>query len=208
MKNTKIMEITKIAVIIALILLLGLTPVGYIMIGPLQVTTVHAAVILVTLIFGLKDGLIAGTAFGVTSIITALMTPLPFSPIFLNPLVSIMPRLLLPFVAHVVFKAVMFLMRKTEARRTKLAVSAAVAAAISTLVHTIVVILMIWIFRWMSVELTAEMLTAAILSIISINMPSEIILATVVATLATPVLYPFFHSKKETPSTQATKETK
>ena len=196
MKNTKIMEITKIAIIIALVLLLGLTPVGYIMIGMLQVTTVHAVVILITLIFGWKDGIIAGTTFGVTSIITAIMNATPFSPIFLNPLVSILPRIILPIVAFFIFKAMMFLLRKSENSRSSIAISGAVSAAVATLVHTIVVLIMIWIFKWMSVDMTSEMLTTAIFSIATINMPSEIVLATVVGAIATPVLYPFFQDKK------------
>lgn len=188
--------ITKIATVVAIILLLGLTPIGYINIGALQITTVHIVVIIVALVLGMREGLIAGLTFGITSIIAGLMTPGIFTPIFLNPLVSIVPRILLPLIAYFLFALVYRMLRHRMANRMALMIAAVFSSIIATLLHTVLVIAGIWLFRWMSGGLTDEMLLPIIVTLLSVNMPLEILFASVASGLIVPTLYPWLHKEK------------
>ncbi len=81
----------------ALSVVLSVTPLGYISIGGLlAITIMHIPVILVTIFGGLVPGLGVGLIFGVTSLVRTVMTGGGTSPFFMNPMVSIVPRLLIP----------------------------------------------------------------------------------------------------------------
>jgi len=195
-KKIDIISITKTAVVIALVALLGLTPLGYISLGALQITTVHALVIIIAIVFGLKEGWVAGITFGITSIITALTTSGGlFTPIFLNPLVSVLPRVLLPFVAYWLFRFFYSLLSRRMKNRTALSIAAGISAVLSTLFHSTLVITLIWAFRWMSAGLTDETLLSIIIGLLTVNMPFEILFALIVVALITPILYPWFNKE-------------
>ena len=59
----------------AIVLLLGLTPIGIIPIGPANFTITHIPVIILTLTDGLGMGMIAGSMFGLASLIRSFTTP-------------------------------------------------------------------------------------------------------------------------------------
>jgi len=193
-KEIDVVAITKIAAIVALVGLLGMTPLGYISIGSLQVTTIHALVIIIAIVFGFKDGLVAGLTFGITSIITALTSGAGiFTPIFLNPLVSVVPRVLLPLVAYVLFRFFYRILSRRMNNRTALAVSSGIAAILSTVFHSTLVITLIWFFRWMSVGLTDQALLTIIIGLLTINIPLEVLFALIAVSVIVPILYPWFN---------------
>jgi len=193
-KKIDIISITKTAAIIALVFLLGMTPLGYIPVGTLQITTVHVLVIIIAIVFGVKEGLVAGLTFGITSIITAATTtPGFFTPIFFNPLVSILPRLVLPVVAYYIFRFSYRLLSWRMKNRSALAVAAIIAAIISTVVHSVGVITLVWAFHWMSVGLTDEVLLPMMIGWLIVNMPLEILFAVIGAGIVVPILYPWFN---------------
>lgn len=83
MRNTKkIKRMALLSMFIAIELVLMMTPLGYIPIGPLKATTLHIPVILITLLLGLKEGVILGGVFGLTSILMNTLTPTPVSFVF------------------------------------------------------------------------------------------------------------------------------
>lgn len=194
-KKIDVLEITKMAAVIAIVLLLGLTPIGYIPVGSLQITTVHVVVIVLTLLLGIKQGLVAGLFFGISSIISALMTPGLFSPIFLNPLVSVVPRIILPLVAYAIFVMIHKILKRRMTKKLALTISSIAAAAVATLVHTILVLTMIWFFRGLSPELADEVLSVTIVGLLGVNMPLEILFATAGAGVIVPTLYPWLNKK-------------
>ncbi len=196
MKNNTLF-ITKTAIVIALVGLLGLTPVGFIYFGNLQITTVHLVVILIAILLGRTQAIIAGATFGVTSLITAITTATIFSPIFLNPLVSIVPRILLGLVAYYLFQFCLFLFAKVKAEKTKYSIAAIITAIVATFIHTVLVVALIWVFKWLSPELTSEILNVTLLAILSINLPAEIAVAAVGSGLVVPVLYPYFNKRNQ-----------
>ena len=90
----------------ALSVILGVTRLGYISLSPvISFTIMHIPVILATLISGLIPGLGTAFIFGLTSLIQASVQPSGvLDPFFQNPLISILPRLLIPVVTWAVQK--------------------------------------------------------------------------------------------------------
>ncbi|MDE6774388.1 MAG: ECF transporter S component [Treponemataceae bacterium] len=89
----------------ALIIVMMLTGLGYIRINPqVAYTILQVPVILATILGGLVPGLLTGFVFGLSSLIKSAVMPLSLlDPYFLNPLCSIVPRLVIPVVTWLVF---------------------------------------------------------------------------------------------------------
>ncbi|MDE5798020.1 MAG: ECF transporter S component [Treponemataceae bacterium] len=89
----------------ALIIVMMLTGLGYIRINPqVAYTILQVPVILATILGGLVPGLLTGFVFGLSSLIKSAVMPLSLlDPYFLNPLCSIVPRLIIPVVTWLVF---------------------------------------------------------------------------------------------------------
>jgi uncharacterized membrane protein len=114
MKQTYSLAIN--GIFIALVLLLGLTPLGLIPLGFVNLTILHIPVIIGTILLGIKTGLILGLCFGTVSLMSLLGLSLaPASALGLNLLsanpfyavaMCILPRLLVPVVTHLVYRAI------------------------------------------------------------------------------------------------------
>lgn len=100
------------ALFIALILLLGLTPVGMIPLGFINISLLGVPVVIGTLFLGLKTGLILGFCFGAVSALSAfgiygtpsaLAGALVAANPFLAALMCFVPRLLIPVFSHLVY---------------------------------------------------------------------------------------------------------
>lgn len=74
---------------------LGLTPLGFIPVGPTRATIMHIPVIIGAIMEGPLVGGFVGLIFGIFSIFQAITNPTPVSFVFLNPLVSVVPRILI-----------------------------------------------------------------------------------------------------------------
>ncbi|HHW79829.1 MAG TPA: ECF transporter S component [Acholeplasmataceae bacterium] len=102
-RNNQVYELALTAIIGAIILFLSLIPnIGFIRILPgVSVTIVHIPVILGVFLLGLKGSIILGFFFGFGSFLAALIyASTPFDLAFINPLVSILPRMLFALVAY------------------------------------------------------------------------------------------------------------
>ncbi len=77
------------------------TPFGTIPFGPISVTIAHLPILIATLMFGLKEGLVIALVFGLTSMARAFYAPQGvLDPLFMNPLISVLPRLMIPITTH------------------------------------------------------------------------------------------------------------
>ncbi|MGI6175569.1 MAG: ECF transporter S component [Christensenellales bacterium] len=113
-QNTKkkIRMIAMNGMLIAITILMGFTPIGYIPIGPLMITLMCLPVIIGTILLGLKSGALLSIVFGMTSLAQALMGAAPLAaplmaysmPYFL--IVTFFPRLVIPFVTYGVYKLI------------------------------------------------------------------------------------------------------
>ncbi|MBC6712761.1 ECF transporter S component [Treponema sp. Marseille-Q3903] len=127
----------------ALVIVLGITKLGFITLSlTASITILQIPVILICMLAGLPEGLFVGLSFGVLSLIQAAMTPTGvLDPLFINPLCSVLPRLLLAVVAWLCWKLLNLIphMPKT--------VSASVTGFIATAAHTLLVIGCLYIFE-------------------------------------------------------------
>lgn len=109
MKRKTLNDFVLLALLVALIALLGFTPLGLIPLGFINVTILCVPVIVGTLHMGRKNGMILGLAFGVVSFISALIKPsalvstlMGASPLLVA-VMSLLPRLMVPVVADGVY---------------------------------------------------------------------------------------------------------
>ncbi|HHY77140.1 MAG TPA: ECF transporter S component [Clostridiales bacterium] len=152
-------------------ILLGSTPLGFIPVGPTKATIMHLPVIIGAIMEGPVVAVGIGLIFGVFSMIQAVMAPTVISFVFLNPLVAVLPRVLIGITAYYTYKA------------TK---SAAASAAVGTLTNTVGVLGMIYVLY--GAQFAAAMgqdqtkAAALLLGIATTNGIPEVIVAVVVVT--------------------------
>ena len=91
----------------ALTIVLTVTRLGFIpWISGAAITILHVPVIIATLLGGLWAGLGVGLVFGLSSLIQAAVGPTGvLDPFFVNPIVSVLPRMLIALITFFVFKA-------------------------------------------------------------------------------------------------------
>lgn len=142
--------------LIAITILLAFTPLGFIPINPMMsLTIIHLPVLIGLFAEGLGVGVGMGLAFGIVSLLRALLMPTsPTDVLFLNPVVSIIPRLLIPFAAWGAYK----LMRTITRRKDSLSwLCWSVGSFIGTLTNTVGVLGMIYLlYRERFAELIGE----------------------------------------------------
>ena len=134
-KNTR--ELVQTAIFVALILLLGLTPIGMIPLGFIYLSLLGVPVVIGTLLLGLRRGLLLGLCFGAVSAMKAFglfgapstlaATLMAASPV-LAMIMTFLPRLLVPVTTQLCYRAV--------SGRMKLRRAVAIAAAVGSLTNT------------------------------------------------------------------------
>ena len=136
----------------ALVIVLSLTNLGFIRLGAAaSITILQIPVILIAmlcssekwnginLVSGLFEGVFVGLMFGLMSLIKAATSPSgALDPLFLNPLCSVLPRMLLGVVAWILWKLFAMFLPKT--------IAAGIVAFISTILHTVFVIGSLYLF--------------------------------------------------------------
>lgn len=145
-------QLTKLALFTAIIIMLGLTPLGYITIFATGITTVHIPVILGSFIFGVKQSCYLGFIFGLTSFVRCFMTPDAISAIvlgtntgfglynlFLIVAIIFVPRILVGLVSHMSYKILKKITKKPK-------VSMMISAVLGSLTNTIFVLYGLAIF--------------------------------------------------------------
>lgn len=138
-KNKDLFDMTIISMLIALLMIQTFVPMfGYIPLGPIDVTVVHITVILSAVLFGQRTGLLIGTIWGALSMLRAFMQPTPFNIVFLNPLISVVPRMLVGLISALVFKLLKDKLSKN--------LSYAITAGIGSLTNTVLVLGSIYLF--------------------------------------------------------------
>ena len=133
---------TGTAMMIAVVLVLGNTPLGLIAMPFLRATTLHIPVIIAALFLGWESGMICGLAFGIHSLISNLQGGTFFAPFFVNPLVSILPRVLFPLLVYGLSKLFEQLFSSLKQGRF---LSSIIASALGTAAHTTMVMGMIYL---------------------------------------------------------------
>ena len=152
-RTQKISETTKIALFVAIIVLLSVTPLGYISLGVINATTIQMPVIIGAVLFGWKKGAFLGGIFGLTSLIKNTIQPnvtsfvfSPFIPVFGEEngsffaiIISLLPRIMIGVVSALVFS----MLSKTKLNST---VSSAAAGFLGSMTNTVLVMGGIYLF--------------------------------------------------------------
>jgi uncharacterized membrane protein len=137
-KKVNVKKMTIIGVLSAISIMLSMTPLGFIPIGPTNATIMHIPVIIGAIIEGPIVGMAIGFIFGTTSLLRALTMPTVTSFIFVNPIVSILPRVLIGLIVYYVYQIVMKLTKSVL-------VSGWITGMVGSLVNTIGVLSMVYI---------------------------------------------------------------
>lgn len=138
-KKVNVRRMTIISLLSAISIMLSMIPLGYIQIGPLAITTMCIPVMIGGIIEGPMVGMIVGFIFGLTSMFRGMAGMAgPTSPIFINPLVSVLPRIFIGLVAYYSFKLAMKIIKNTY-------VSGLIAGGMASITNTVGVLGMIYV---------------------------------------------------------------
>ena len=131
-KRVNTRSLTTAGVLAALIVVMTVVPyTGYISYGLVEITTLHIVVAIGAAMLGWKYGAFLGLVWGVTCLVRATTNPL-FAP-FLNPLISVVPRVAVGAVGGLAFAAL-------KKRNCRTALAASLSAAAATLTNTVLVL--------------------------------------------------------------------
>ncbi|MFA7417454.1 MAG: ECF transporter S component [Acholeplasma sp.] len=106
MKKNETFELVLTSIFVALIFLMGMIPqIGFITIVPGNpITILHIPVLIAAVLLSSKFFWIPGLAFGLVSLIQAALNPVGLNIAFINPMVSVLPRVLFVFAVFYLFK--------------------------------------------------------------------------------------------------------
>ncbi len=161
----------------ALTIVLGITKLGLIPIGPTaSITILQIPLILICIIAGLGEGMFVGAVFGIMSLIMAAMSPSGIlDPLFLDPMCSIFPRIITAVVSWLIWKVM------SNVPFFPKTISAGITAFLGTLAHTMLVIGSLYIFKGEDVmALMGGVGYLALLTALSFNAILESIASTLV----------------------------
>lgn len=134
--NTKTRQLTVVGMLSAVCIILGATGYGFIPLPMAKITIMHIPVIIGAILEGPKVGALIGLMFGCFSIIQNIISPNLLSFAFINPLVSVLPRVLIGITSYYTYKLI-------KGKNESLAVGA--AAAVGSLTNTVGVLGMIYL---------------------------------------------------------------
>lgn len=180
--KTNIKNLVLIGLFSAIIILQTYTPVlGYIkLFGLVDFTIIHITVILAACLLGPLFGSIIGGVWGVTSMIYAYSSAGILTPLFYNPLISVVPRILVGFIAGLLYH---LLSQKLPGK-----LNGIIAAAVGTLTNTTLVLGGFYFFGHAFIVKALNLATNSpsdpvltfIFSLIGTNTIAEIIAAAVI----------------------------
>lgn len=181
-KDTRMMVVT--AFMIALTVVMAMTPVGMIRLPVVSVTIAHLPILITAVVFGLAPGLAVALAFGGISLFIALTAPSSIlDPFFVNPLISILPRLLIPVTTYFVYRG---LSKALGGAKSGDALACGIAVAVGNLTNTFGVYTMLYlVYAGKIMEVTGKSALTLIVTAIS---TTTVIKCIVIVVVAVPVV--------------------
>ncbi|WP_287822171.1 ECF transporter S component [Clostridium sp.] len=171
-KKFGVRQLTVVGMLSGISIMLGITGWGYIKLPILQATIMHVPVIIGAIIEGPIVGMCIGLIFGISSIIQNIMTPTLLSFALINPLVSILPRILIALTSYYAYK---FMIGNNKALKI------GVGAAIGSITNTIGVLGIIYLLYLQQyakhMKINSATASKAILGVAIVNGIPEMIAA-------------------------------
>lgn len=174
-KETRNLVVT--GLMLSLTLILTFTPLGFIQVPPISITIMHLPVIVAGIIAGPVSGLIVGLGMGLASMFRALTSANIADKLFVNPLISVFPRIFIGITAYYSYtfvRTILLKFKQSDLLRGGLA--ATVGALVGTLTNTVLVLSMIYIFLYSK----DTGLFDFIMAVVSVNIALEAVAAVVV----------------------------
>lgn len=196
--HENVRKMVVISMLSGICLFLGLTGLGFISLPLFKLTILHLPVIIGAIIEGPVVGGSIGLIFGLFSIYQNITAPTPMSPFFYNPLVSVLPRILIGVISYYVYKII-------RAKVKNIKVSISIAAICGSLINTIGVlgaIYLIYFKDYATVLMergtistnSMSAVTTALLTVIGTNGLAEAILS---ALIVSPIVIAIFKMQKK-----------
>ena len=173
-RRQSIQRITRLGILMGLIILRTFIPnIGYIQTGLFSITTIHIPVLIGAALMGPIGGLVLGLTWGLTSYFYALTLGTIEAMIFLNPMVSIVPRVLVGLIVSYTTLAL-------DKVNVKEVLKYGLVAGIGTLSNTVLVLSSIFIFASEGVLSFNQAFSTIITIIISTNGLLELFAAVII----------------------------
>lgn len=176
-EQSKVVNMTQIGILGGLIIILGYTPLGIIPIPGMAATILHIPVIIGAIMLGGKMGAGLGLVMGLTTLTRAFIAPTgPLDLFFRNPVVSVIPRILIGISAYW-----MYVMLKKFIKKE--GVTLIIASALGSVANTVFTLGMLMLVYSKQIgELSSSELGitagAFMLSIITTNAIGELLVTT------------------------------
>ena len=118
MKDTK--KMVQLAVLVAIIVIMAFTPLGFLMVGPVSITFMMIPVAVAAIIVGPAGGAIAGGVFGLSAFLRGFgLSPFATTLMGINPIYTfvlmIIPRVLAGWIPGIIYVSVCRVKNKTVA---------------------------------------------------------------------------------------------
>ena len=141
------------AMMIAITAVLSVTPLGLIPLGTISASTIHIPTIIIAILEGPVIGAITGAAMGLISLFRAMTAPSGIlDPYFVNPIISVLPRILIGVVAAYSYKLFSKITKKDS-------LSTGIAALLGSITNTVLVLGLLYIIY--VAEITEKLGSAA-----------------------------------------------
>lgn len=174
-------RLTVMSLMLAILIIQTFVPgIGYIPIGPVQATIIHLTVIVASSLFGPQTGLILGASWGILRMIKAAIVPDIMSVVFLNPLVSVVPRMLVGLISG--WLAVSLDGKVKD--RTKFVIT----GVVGSMVNTVTVLGAIYLFSAEAYANALNIPTSALIATFLVTIGGNGVLEAVTSGILTPIL--------------------
>lgn len=127
-----------ISLMVAITIILDYSPLGVIPLPIVSASIVHLPTVITGIILGPVAGLIVGTIMGFTSLFHAITRPpSAFAVFFINPLISVVPRMMIGVVSYYVYAGISKVTKKIDKMNIG---STIIAAFVGSMTNTILVL--------------------------------------------------------------------
>ena len=192
MKKEQIQSLAIAGVLCALIGAMTAIPqTGYISYGVIAITTLHIPVIIGAILLGPWWGTAIGAFWGVTCLIRAFVMPVELvDPLFRNPLISVLPRLLVGLVAGFVYQG---LKKALGEKGTK--ISFYITGAAGAITNTGLVLGLLFLFSENTAKYFGGSFVNVVKVVLTVNGALEILAAPVLIAAAATAVFALLKRK-------------
>lgn len=121
-------QLAIVGMLSAISMILGMTPLGFIQLPFMSATIMHIPVIIGAVLEGPLVGALVGLIFGIFSMIRAFSNPTLTAFLFMNPIIAILPRILIGIGSYYIYKLV-----KIKAANIRIGIASIMGSFINTI---------------------------------------------------------------------------